>query len=235
MKVSGTVPRRRFPETSWMLLDAARGASPEARAAMEEFAARYRQPTYAYLAAIVRNPEEAEELAQGFFADVVASGRLLARVDRSRGSFRPYLKQALRNYVASKKRRRIPEQVYPDAQESGWEQLDLRAEGSPEAAFHRAWVQKLLAEALAGVRQLCEEKNQQEHYALFEARYLSPASAPPSWRELGQKFGLDEKAARSRAETVARHFRVVLREMLVAETGSEAAADEEVSTLLAFL
>jgi hypothetical protein len=55
------------------------------------------------------------------------------------------------------------------------------------------------------------------------------------WKELGEAYGLDEKAARNRAETVARHFRLVLRDMLTDEVGSEQSADEEIATLLAFL
>jgi hypothetical protein len=94
-------------------------------------------------------------------------------------------------------------------------------------------VQAFLEEALTRVRALCKEKGQTEHLALFLGRYLSPLPDPPSWGELGSAYGIGGKDARHRAETVARHFRLVLRELLVAEMGSEAAADEELAALLA--
>jgi hypothetical protein len=78
------------------------------------------------------------------------------------------------------------------------------------------------------------------HLELFEARYLGEADLAPSWDELGARHGMDQKTARDRADTVARHFRLVLRRMLrneiTAPGGSghvtEAAIDEEIKALL---
>jgi hypothetical protein len=64
---------------------------------------------------------------------------------------------------------------------------------------------------------------------------MSESPHPLAWRELGMAYGIDEKAARSRAETVARHFRLALRELLATETGSESLVDAEIAALLAFL
>jgi hypothetical protein len=93
----------------------------------------------------------------------------------------------------------------------------------------------LLETALEKVRQICATRGQQEHFELFRGRYYGDAPDQPSWRELGERFGLDEKAARNRTETVGRHFRFVLREMLAAEAGSVEAVDEEIAALLALL
>jgi hypothetical protein len=101
-----------------------------------------------------------------------------------------------------------------------------------------------LAEALNRVRALCLKRNQQVHLNLFEARYLSEAELAPSWEELGARYSMNQKSARERADTVARHFRLVLRRMLrneiTAPAGSgrwrsqvmEAAIDEEIKALL---
>lgn len=227
-----------FPQTSWALLSAARGEGNAATKALEEFSRRYYQPVYAYIAALTRNRDNAQELTQGFFTTVILSGRLLARLERSKGSFRPFLKQALRNYVADawrKQKRHTPEEdVRPDGWSQGWDGLAQTDVPSPEAAFHTAWVRALLEEALAKVSDVCENKGQTEHLTLFLGRYVSEASEPPSWEELGKAYDLDGKAARNRAETVARHFRLVLREMLIDEVGSERSADAELATLLAF-
>jgi RNA polymerase sigma factor (sigma-70 family) len=226
---------RYFPKTSWTLLAEARGEAAGAVGARDEFARRYYRPVYEYICAMLRDREEAEELAQGFFADIVVSGRLLARVDRERGSFRPYLKQAVRNYFTTqirtkeRQKRRPAEELRPDEWSGqGWERLDLATGDSPDAAFHEAFVRSLLEEAFRQVRAICEERGHTEHLRLFVGRYLSDSADPPSWRELGDAFGLDEKAARGRAETVARHFREVLRRMLNEE-------NEDLAALLAML
>ncbi len=79
------------------------------------------------------------------------------------------------------------------------------------------------------------------HLQLFEARYLC-ADDGPSWSDLGVLFGLDQKTARERADTVARHFRIVLRKMLSQQvnlTGpdrgtqwNEARIDKEIQALM---
>ena len=94
------------------------------------------------------------------------------------------------------------------------------------------------------MRALCLKRNQQVHLDLFEARYLSEAELAPSWEELGAGYSMDQRTARERADTVVRHFRLVLRRMLrneiIAPDGSgrwrpqltEAAIDEEIRALL---
>lgn len=235
-------PDRYFPNTSWTLLVEARGSTPQARHAQAEFARRYYRPVRDYLGALSGDRQEAEELAQGFFADVIAPGRLMAAANRSRGSFRHYLKQSLRNYVASdmrfrqRQKRHALEELRPDAwSDEGWDRLDLRAEDAPDKAFHNAWVRALLGDALSRVHAICTQRKQTEHYELFVGMYLCDAPEPPSWRELGAAFGLDEKAARSKTETVARHFRAVLREMMAQDVGGKESVDEEIAALLALL
>ena len=92
---------------------------------------------------------------------------------------------------------------------------------------------------------MCLKRNQEVHLDLFEARYLGEADAAPSWEALGARYGLDQKTARDRADTVAHHFRIILRRMLrneIAAPGAsgrwhpqvtEAAIDEEIKALLA--
>lgn len=231
-----------FPNTSWTLLGQAGGATPQARCARDEFARRYYRPVLNYLAALTRDRGQAEELAQGFFEKLAASGDVVVGADRARGRFRHYLKRSLANYwkselrFRSRQKRKAEEEVRPDAWSGdGWDRLELQGDDSPEAAFHNAWVRSLLDDALRRVRVICEQKNQAEHYELFAGMYLCADSEPPSWRELGAAYGLAEKAARSKTETVARHFRVVLREILRDEVGSDESVDEEIAALLALL
>src|SRR5262249_14830161 len=126
--------------------------------------------------------------------------------------------------------------VRPDDATQGWDAVRGGPQPpSAEIEYHNAWVRALLEVALEKVRATCEARGQAQHFRLLAGRYLSCAGQPPSGRELGEPLGIDEKAARNRTETVARHFRLVLRQLLVDETGSVEAADAEVSALLAQL
>ena len=231
----------RLPSTSWTLLAAAGRSDEAAAAARAEVTARYYRPVHAYLTAIVRDPELARELTHGFFEQAILSGRLLARADRTRGPFRPYLKQALRNHVTDiwrretrQKRQAAGPPVDPDSEEN-WEQRLTDARPEPDAAFHAAWVRALLDEAIDRVRSNCAVRGQTGHFALFAGRYLSTTGDIPSWKTLGAPYGLEEKTARSRAETVVQHFRGVLRELLRRDVETEQDVDQEIATLLALL
>jgi len=65
-----------FPQTSWTLLSGVQQRGAAATAALEEFTRRYYRPAYAYIAAILQDPDEAEEVTQEFFATVVLSPQL---------------------------------------------------------------------------------------------------------------------------------------------------------------
>jgi RNA polymerase sigma factor (sigma-70 family) len=235
--MSGIAPD--FPPTSWDLLaDASRHGAGSA-AAISEFADRYHEAIRAYIAAIVRHPMDADDLAQRFFETIVLSGRLFANADRRKGTFRPYLKQAIRNFLVDERRRqaRSPNpDVRPDALADGWNTIGAAdASPGPDEELLRAWARSLVAMAVSRLEASCEANGQAQHFQLFARRYLQDPDRPPSWREVGQTFGLDEKIARSRAETAARRFRALLRDLVMSDIGSEADVDEELQAVIAVL
>ena len=52
---------------------------------------------------------------------------------------------------------------------------------------------------------------------------------------MGGAFGLDEKIARSRAETASRRFRALLRDLIASDVGSEGDIDKELHSVMAIL
>jgi len=232
-----------FPETSWTLLAKAREQSDQGAGAREDLAQRYHRPVQQFLLLLVQDGEQAQDLAQEFFTRLSGPGGLLERARPGKGAFRDYLRESLRNLVRDYYRHNRAQalQMHPDqASAGGWDLVELPGYPAAEAAFHHEWVKVTLAEALNRVRALCLKRNLQVHLDLFEARYLSEAEFAPSWAELGTRYSMDQKAARDRADTVARHFRLVLRRMLRNEItvpgGSgrvtEAVIDAEIKALL---
>lgn len=230
----------RFPNTSWTLLAKAREQCADGARAREDFARRYYRPVREFLLVLVHDPEKAADLSQEFFAKISAPGGLLCHASPGKGPFHNYLQQALRNLVIDHHRRSRKDGVEMHrgrASDGQWPILDVGSFPAAEAAFHRVWVKDTLAAAVTLVRALCAKRKQDMHFALFEARYLCETDA--SWEELGARYGLDQKAARERADTVVRHFRLVLRRMLRNEITvpggapvTEAAIDEEIQVLL---
>jgi DNA-directed RNA polymerase specialized sigma24 family protein len=233
---------RGFPSTSWTLLSLVRAGGAPGQDALALLLTRYHAPVKAFIRSALRlSPDDVDDAAHDFFADKILSGRLLLRYDRSKGSFRPYLKEALRNYVRSRERgdharRRQPDAglVHPDQKTEGWSLIEAPPAPTPEAAFHSAWVRSLLDDALREVREQCDQEGLGQHYAVFAGRYLSD-DPPPKWSDLAAPFGWDEKQARNRADIVAARFRKVLTELVSAEVGSEQMAREELEALMALL
>jgi RNA polymerase sigma-70 factor (ECF subfamily) len=233
--------RERFPETSWTLLAKAREKSEDGARAREDFAQRYYRPVLEFLLVLVRNTEQARDLTQDFFAKLSKEGGPLEHVRPGIGAFRDYLQQALRHLAIDYYRRNGPElrQTHP-GQASLARTVEPPVYPVAEAAFHHAWVKITLAEALTQVRVLCLKRRQAVHLDLFEGRYLGDLEAAPSWEELGSRYGMDQRTARDRADTVARHFRFVLRRMLRNQIvvpgdiapATEADIDEEIRALL---
>lgn len=227
-----------FPSTKWELLAEASPQGERSAAALNEFADRYYAAVRAFIAAVARNPVDADDLTQRFFETVVLSGRLLTRVDRGKGSFRPYLKQAIRNFLVDEHRRQarsVNPDIRPDAVDEGWNAIITDSSPGPDAQLLRAWARSLVGMAVARLETICRENDQEQHFQLFTHRYLANPDHPPSWREVGAAFGLDEKIARSRAETAVRHFRVLLRNLVASDMGSEKGIDEELHAVIAVL
>ncbi len=227
-----------FPSTSWALLATASARGDRSAAALNEFAERYYAAVRAFIATVSRHAVDAEDLTQRFFETVVLSGRLLARADVQKGSFRPYLKQAIRNFLVDEHRRAaraITADVRPDAIPGGWDGLVEESSPGPDEALLRAWAHSLVGIALARLEARCRANGQSQHFELFARRHLADRDHPPAWSEVGGAFGLDEKTARSRAETAARQFRTLLRELIASDIGSEHAIDDELQAVIALL
>jgi RNA polymerase sigma factor (sigma-70 family) len=228
----------RFPSTSWELLtDAARRGDGWATA-RSEFAERYYSAVRAYIAALTRGASHSDDLTQRFFEAIVLSGRLLARADPEKGHFRPYLKQSIRNFLIDEHRhqsRATANEVPLDGVIGGWNALAVDASPSPDEEMLRAWARALVAMALSHLEHACEEKHQHQHFEMFVHRYIADPDRPPSWREVGERFGLDEKIARSRTETAARQFRSLLRQLIASDIGAGEDIDQELQGVLALL
>lgn len=89
-----------FATTRWTLVhDAARGGDSTAVAALGSLFGTYWQPLYRYVRRLGHSAPDAEDLVQGFFADLLAQNSLRL-VDSGRGRFRAFLLGALKNHIA---------------------------------------------------------------------------------------------------------------------------------------
>ena len=93
-RISGTISQRggHFPTTRWSLLAAAGGSSSEAGPALESLCRAYWLPVYVYNRRFWRSPQDAEDLSQEFFANLLSQWDY-SRLTPAHGSFRSYVPQ----------------------------------------------------------------------------------------------------------------------------------------------
>src|SRR6266496_6567141 len=88
-----------FTTTHWSVVLKAQGDSPAAQEALEKLCRIYWRPIYSFAQRQGIGPEEAEDLTQGFFADLLER-RSLSAVRKEKGRFRSYLLGALKYFLA---------------------------------------------------------------------------------------------------------------------------------------
>ena len=205
---------REFPATRWsQLLVLADPAHPRHREHLEGLCLHYWKPVYHYARAVRElSAEDAEDLVQQFF-QMVLSRVDFASLSPDRGSFRGFLKTALRRFVVSDERRRAAREPRDGARlfrfeeaEAEWRTAPSR-EVAPEEAFDRQWARAVLDAALARLRQESSELA----YALFRGYCLE---GEPSYAELARRHGVSEDDVRNRLREVRQRGREILKDML---------------------
>jgi len=172
-----------FPSTRWSELVAGPGqGDPDgaaARAAFEALAVRYWRPVAAYVRARgARDDDEARDATQDFFVWMLESG-FLARLDRSRGTFRGFIKRTLKNFLhdLERKRRTVrrggTRNLLPLSGAEGDLDLPDPAGRDPEALLDDVWRQELLARALDGLEAELAARGKQRTFRVFRDYFLS--------------------------------------------------------------
>lgn len=167
-----------------------------------QFVMRYARAIQKYVAAIVRNPHDAEEVAQAFLVRVFDKGFCPANV--SDGRFRDYLRAAVRYAAISHLRQRRPLEI---------DEQMLAALAQPDADADGQWMEEWRTCLLDRAWQALELHEQQTPGNLFYAVLQQVAEYPDADSEthalrLGQKLGQEYRADafRQQLSRARRHF-----------------------------
>jgi RNA polymerase sigma-70 factor (ECF subfamily) len=216
--------QERFLTTHWSLLQNIQ-ASDEGernRALIGLLLERYWKPVYCYLRRQGCGNEEAKDLTQGFFHEVVLNRHLVDRADPAKGSFRSLLLHALRQYLLDERRKeeaqkRIPrERLVPLDIADPPAIVEVVQALDPEESFNYAWKADLMDRALAEVRENYVREGMETHWCVFRDRVLEPVlqeQPAPSLRQICARYGIENEATASHMLlTVKRRFQTVLKD-----------------------
>lgn len=229
----------RFATTNWTLVLAARDApSTESRAALEALCRVYWYPIYALVRRQGHDAEEARDLTQAYFTELLEKG-YLDDYDPARGRFRAFLKTSVKHFLSKQrekaqawKRGGRADVVSIDAQAV---EVRYRNEPvdrlTPEEIFERRWALTVLERALARLRREQEDAERGREFARLEG-FLTGEQAGPSYHEVAQQLGTSEGAVKTSVHRLRQRFGQLLRAEIAETVSSPDDVDDEVKHLL---
>lgn len=234
-----------FLTTQWSLIEHIQAGEDRDSVLVGLLLQMYWKPVYCYLRRKGCDNEQAKDLTQDFFQEVVLNRDLVGRADVNKGRFRTFLLHALNQYFINKNRdaharKRIPREKLISLDAMRLPDLPQAvAESDAEDAYHYAWLSSLLERVIAKVRADCLREGMETHWALFDTHVLKPilsGGSPPSMAVACRKHGIDDtKRASNMVVTMKRRFRAALLEHIRGTVLSGDLADEELTDLLQFL
>lgn len=233
-----------FLTTQWSLIDGIKAGQDKDRALIGHLLGRYWKPVYCYLRRKGYDNEQAKDLTQAFFHEVVLNRGLVQRADQAKGRFRSFLLHALSQYVTKqglKERalKRIPKEKLVSLDLVELPALpETIADSTAEESYHYSWVSAMLENVLSDVETECHEQGMETHWRLFHGRVVQPIlgnQPPPSITGLCEAYGIkDAKKASNMIITVKRRFQIALMQYVRSTVLSEEQASEELKDLLRF-
>ena len=221
------------------MLRAGANDSPEAQVALARLCRTYWYPLYAYVRRQGRSEPDAQDLVQGFFAQLLGRGSLV-RVMPKGGRFRSYLLGALNYYLAdrrdaahAKKRGGGQETVSFDAMTAEeryrLEPADAR---SPERLFSRRWALTVLDTVLARLERDYRAQGKGVLFDRLQACLLGD-HGHGTFGAVALELGLSEGAVKMAALRLRQRYRELIHELIAETVSGPEEVGEEVRFLLA--
>lgn len=230
-----------FTTTHWSVVLQAQGESPAAQEALEKLCRIYWRPIYSFVRRQGLPPEEAEDITQGFFAQLLERKDLSA-VRREKGRLRSYLFTALKHYLVDEHRRTMA--IKRGKEECLISLEELRADESmhaepadpltAERIYERRWAATVLDRALD---LLSQEYAAAGNAALFDSltQLLPDEPGAPSRADIAAQFSMTENALSQAFHRFRRRYQLLLREEIAHTVATVGDIDDELRHLIAVL
>jgi RNA polymerase sigma-70 factor (ECF subfamily) len=231
-----------FPTTHWsVVLTGADSANPECRRALEALCRQYWYPVYAHARFTGHDRDEAQDLAQDFFVDLLEKHALRV-ADPERGRFRAFLKARFAHFLANQRRTsralkrgggRALLRIDPDAAESRYLSEPVDAT-TPEQSFEMLWARTMLARSFERLEGEMNAEGSSDRFRHLQP-FLTGNLVGAAYRQAGQRLGLSEGAIKSAIYRLRRRFGQILRDEVAETVCDPDQVDDELRHLFAVL
>jgi RNA polymerase sigma factor (sigma-70 family) len=214
-----------FRTTRWsVVLLSAQSQVSGSKEALAELCRLYWYPLYGHIRRRGFSPDDAQDLTQGFFLDLLEH-KALARADQEKGKFRSFLLASLKNFLSNEaqrarclKRGGQIQFVHVDFQEAedryGQEEPAERL--TPEKIFDARWAFALLGEAKKRLRQEYVDTGKT---AVFEALKgfvdAVTTNSLPSYEEVAKHLNVSVPAVKTLIHRLRQRNTAIVREEIM--------------------
>jgi RNA polymerase sigma-70 factor (ECF subfamily) len=230
---------RAFATTHWsVVLAAGKDESAPARTALETLCRAYWYPIYVYVRRKGHGPDDAQDLTQEFFAQLISKHHV-RRADRNKGKFRTFLLATLDYFLArewSKAHRQkrgsqfsflsldqqTPEERY---------RLEPADSDTPEKQFSRQWALTVLQQTMDALERECDANGKSSLFREAKS-LLSGERDHEAYAGISQRLGMAPGAARMAVLRLRQRHGQLLRAELAKTVDSAEEVDEEMRFLL---
>jgi RNA polymerase sigma-70 factor (ECF subfamily) len=239
--VSGQPGGSAFTTTHWSVVLEAQGESPAAQEALEKLCRTYWRPIYAFLRRQGIPTQQAEDITQGFFAELL-NRRSLSAVRKEKGRLRSFLLGGLRYFLANEERRakaikRGKGQPVISLNELHAEEQIGHEPADPvtaEMVYERRWALTVLERV---VSRLKDEYRAAGNTALFDSlkELLPDEPDAPSQAEVAERVGMTENALRQAFFRFRKRYQSLLREEIAHTVATPGDIEDELRHLVAVI
>jgi len=236
VKEKGFAP---FTTTHWSVVVEAQGESPVAQEALEKLCHIYWRPIYSFVQRQGVAPEEAEDVTQAFFVDLLEHKNLTA-VRKEKGRFRSYLLGALKYFLADERRRAMAikrgkgRRLIPLEELSREERIETEPADTvtAEQIYERRWASTVLQHVLGVLK---NEYVAAGNGALFDSlkQLLPDEPVSPSQADIAGQLGMTANAVRQAFHRFRQRYQLLLREEIAQTVATPGDVEDELRHLIA--
>jgi RNA polymerase sigma-70 factor (ECF subfamily) len=231
-----------FLTTRWSLIvTAGIGKSDDAARALNELCQTYWYPLYCYVRRRGYSPADAEDLVQGFFAQMLEKD-LFGQAEPGKGRLRGFLLSSLRFYLADERKAASAEKRGGQVSFVPIDTTDAEARyagepadnTSPDRVFERRWAALVLQRAVAVLGEVWRKEGKGDLYAALSPHLFDQLDGPAA-ASIAQQFGMTENNVKVSLHRLRERYRGELRREIAETVASASDVDEEIASLRAAL